>query len=136
MIVMSSRSSLIATAEQKAALQELSRSDLRSAANRARAILPILQVWTSPQVTQAFGVTADAVRDWQRWFRERGVNALRSMLAAGPSPERDERALAVASLLLRQPVENRTNWTLPHLRAEVERRRSSMIEVAPGFRTG
>ena len=61
-IAMAGRSSLIATAEQKAALQALSQSDVRGEADRARAILLTLQGWTSPQVAQAFGVTADAVR--------------------------------------------------------------------------
>ena len=129
---MAGRSSLVATAEQKAALQVLSQSDVRGEADRARAILLTLQGWTSPQVAQAFGVTADAVRHWRGWFSERGVDALRSTLAPGPSSAKGERALEVASLLLHQPVEDRTNWTLPRLRAEVERRRSPVIERQTG----
>ena len=119
-------------AEQKAALQELSRSDVRGEADRARAILLTLQGWTSLELAEAFGVTPEAVRHWRGWFAERGVDALRSTLAPGPSPAKGERALAVASLLLRQPVEDRTNWTLPRLRAEVERRRSPVIERQTG----
>ena len=129
---MPGRSPLVATAEQKAALQELSRSDVRGEADRARAILLTLQGWTSIEVAEAFGVTPEAVRHWRGWFSERGVDALRSTLAPGPSPAKGERALAVASLLLRQPVEDRTNWTLPRLRAEVERRRSPVIERQTG----
>ena len=126
---MAGRCSLVATAEQKVALQELSRSEVRGEADRARAILLTLEGWTSPQVAQAFGVTADAVRHWRGWFSERGVDALRSTLAPGPSPEKGERALAVASLLLRQPVEDRTNWTLPRLRAEIERQTGASISA-------
>ena len=129
---MPGRSPLVATAEQKAALQELSRSDVRGEADRARAILSTLQGWTSLEVAEAFGVTPEAVRHWRGWFADRGVDALRSTLAPGPSPAKGERALAVASLLLRQPVEDRTNWTLPRLRAEVERRRSPVIERQTG----
>ena len=129
---MSGRSSLVATAEQKAALQELSRSDVRGEADRARAVLLTLQGWTSLDLAEAFGVTPEAVRHWRGWFADRGVDALRSTLAPGPSPAKGERALAVASLLLRQPVEDRTNWTLPRLRAEVERRRSPVIERQTG----
>ena len=129
---MPGRSPLVATAEQKTALQELSRSDVRGEADRARAILLTLQGWTSLELAEAFGVTPEAVRHWRGWFAERGVDALRSTLAPGPSPARGERALAVASLLLRQPVEDRTNWTLPRLRAEVERRRSPVIEQQTG----
>ena len=127
---MAGRCSLVATAEQKVALQELSRSEVRGEADRARAILLTLEGWTSPQVAQAFGVTADAVRHWRGWFSERGVDALRSTLAPGPSPEKGERALAVASLLLRQPVEDRTNWTLPRLRAEIERQTGATISTS------
>ena len=126
---MAGRSSLVATRKQEAALQELSRSDVRGEADRARAILLTLQGWTSPQVAQAFGVTPDAVRHWRGWFGERGVDALRSTLAPGPSPAKGERALAVAGALLRQPVEGRTNWTLPRLRAEIERQTGATISA-------
>ncbi len=57
------------------------------------------------------------------------MDALRSTLAAGPSAAKGERALAVASLLLRQPVEGRTNWTLPRPRAEVERQMGASISA-------
>ncbi len=130
MIVMTGRSSLVAPAEQKAALQALSRSDVRGKADRARAILLTLEGWTSPQVAQAFSVTADAVRHWRGWFqRARGG---RAALDAGarPAPAKGERALEVASLLLRQPVEDRTNRTLPRLRAEIERQTGAAISTS------
>ncbi len=126
---MPGRSPLVATVEQKAALQELAGSEVRGEADRARAILLTLQGWTSPQLAAAFGVTPEAVRHWRGWFGERGVDALRSTLAPGPSPAKGERALAVASLLLRQPVEDRTNWTLPRLRAEIERQTGASISA-------
>ena len=102
-------------------MRALSRSDVRGEADRARAILLTLQGCTSLEVAEAFGVTPEAVRHWRGWFSERGVDSLRSSLAPGPSPAKGERALAVASRLLRQPVEDRTDWTLPRLRAEIER---------------
>ena len=126
---MPGRSPLVATAEQKAALQELSRSDVRGEADRARAVLLTLQGWTSLELAAAFGVTPEAVRHWRGWFSGRGVDALRSTLAPGPSPEKGQRALEVASLLLRQPVEDRTNWTLPRLRAEIERQTGATISA-------
>lgn len=127
MVTMSSRSSLSATTEQKAALTELARSELRGEADRARAILLTLLGWTSPEVAEAFGVTADSVRHWRQWFAEGGVESLRSTLAPGPSAEKGQRALEVASAVLRGPVENRTNWTLPRLCAEVERQTGTRI---------
>ena len=128
-MVMAGRSSLVATAEQEAELRVLSRSDVRGEADRARAILLTLQGWTSGEVSEAFGVTPEAVRHWRGWFSERGVDALRASLAPGPSPAKGQRALAVASLLLRQPVEDRTNWTLPRLRAEFERQTGASISA-------
>ena len=127
METMSGRSPLNASNEQKAALVELAGSELRGEADRARAILLTLSGWTSPEVAEAFGVTADSVRHWRQWFAEGGVEALRSTLAPGPSAEKGERALAVAGAVLREPVEKRTNWTLPRLCAEVERQTGTRI---------
>jgi len=63
-MVMAGRSSLVATAEQKAALQKLLRFDVRGEADRARATLLTLQGWTGPQIAETSGVTTDAVRHW------------------------------------------------------------------------
>ena len=85
MVIMASRSSLCATNEQKAALAELARSDVRGEADRARAMLLTLAGWTSGQIAQAFGVTADSVRHWRQWFAGGGIEALRSTVAPGAS---------------------------------------------------
>lgn len=127
---MSGRSRLTATAEQVAVLRDLARSDVRGEADRARAILLTLSGWTSVQVAEAFGVTADSVRHWRQWFVQGGVEALRATSAPGRSPERGEQALAVVSALLRQPVEDRPNWTLPRLRAEIERQAGISISTS------
>src|SRR4051794_41682072 len=111
---------LSARPEQVVELRDLARSEVHGEADRARAILLTLSGWTSPQLAEAFGVTADSVRHWRQWFAQGGVEALRSTLAPGPSPEKGERALAIASAVLREPVENRRNWTLPRLKAEIE----------------
>lgn len=118
---------MTATAEQVAALRDLAASEVRGEADRARAILLTLSGWTSARLAEVFGVTADCVRHWRQWFAEGGVEALRSTLAPGPSPARGERALAVASAALKEPVENRINWTLPRLCAEVERQTGARI---------
>lgn len=119
---MAGRSRLSATPEQVAALKELARSEVRGEADRARAILLTLAGWTSAEVAEAFGVTACSVRHWRTWFSTGGVEALRSTVAPGPNPSKGERALAVAQGILAEPVENRRNWTLPRLQAEIERR--------------
>jgi transposase len=119
---MAGRSRLSATPEQVSALKALSRSEVRGEADRARAILLTLEGWTSGELSEAFGATAESVRHWRNWFVTGGVEALRSTLAPGPSPEKGEKALAVARQLLAEPVQNRPNWTLPRLQAEIERR--------------
>jgi transposase len=119
---MAGRSRLTATPAQVSALRELARSDGRGEADRARAILLTLEGWTSVELAQAFGVAAESVRHWRTWFVAGGVAALRSTRAPGPSPAKGERALAVARELLSGPVENRTNWALPRLQAEIGRR--------------
>ena len=124
---MAGRSSLHATRAQTAELRELASSEVRGEADRARAILLTLSGWTSVQVAEAFGVTADSVRHWRQWFNEGGVQALHSTLAPGPSPVKGERALAIANAVLSQPVENRPNWTLPRLEAEIERQTGTSI---------
>ena len=55
-------------------------------------------------MAEALGVTPEAVRHWRGWSAERGVDALRSTLALGPSTAKSERALAAADALLRQPM--------------------------------
>ena len=119
---MSGRSSLRAGAEQEAALRELAKSPVRGEADRARAVLLTLAGGTAPQIAEAFGVGEDAVRRWRALFARSGIDALRSTLAAGPSPERGARALACAREILAAPVQDRPNWTLPRLRAEIEAR--------------
>ena len=118
---MSGRSSLVASAEQQAALRELAGSAVRGEADRARAVLT-LAGWTAPGIAEAFGVDEDTVRRWRHWFAQGGVDALRSRLASGPAAERGERALACARELLAAPVQDRPNWTLPRLRAGIEAR--------------
>ena len=119
---MSNRSSLCAGTEQEAALRELAKSPLRGEADRARAVLLTLAGWTAPRIAEAFGVGKDAVRRWRALFARGGIDALRSTLAPGFSPERGERALACAREILAAPVQDRPNWTLPRLRAEIEAR--------------
>ena len=119
---MSGRSSSAASAEQEAALRELAASAERGEADRARAVLLTLAGWTAGEIGEAFGVGGDSVRRWRHWFARGGVDALRSTVAPGPSAERGERALACARAILAEPVQDRPNWTLARLRAEVEAR--------------
>ena len=119
---MSRRACVTASSEQLKDLRELARSQRRDEADRARAILLSLEGWTSEEIGMAFGVTADSVRHWRNWFTTGGVEGLRAAVAPGPSGERGLRALSIAAAILSDPVENRPNWTIPRLQAEIERR--------------
>ena len=85
-------------------------------------MLLTLAGWTAPRIAEAFEVGEHTVRRWRHWFAQGGVDALRSTLAPGSAAERGERALACARELLAAPVQNRLNWILPRLRAEIEAR--------------
>jgi transposase len=119
---MSRRACVTASSEQLKDLRELARSQRRDEADRARAILLSLEGWTSEEIGAAFGVTADSVRHWRNWYSTGGVEGLRAAVVPGPSGERGLRALSLAAAILSEPVQNRPNWTIPRLQAEIERR--------------
>jgi transposase len=119
---MAGKSPVAATEEQRRALIALSRSGDRGEADRARAILLTLLGWTSGQIAEAFGVREDTVRFWRSAFVTGGIEALRKSVAPGPAPVKAECALAVADEVLSGPVADRSNWTLPRLADEIERR--------------
>src|SRR5688572_32895278 len=118
---MSGRTRVRSTGEQLTALQELARSDRRDEADRARAVVLSINGWTSGQIARAFGVTPDSVRRWRSWFAADGVDGLRATEHLGREPVKSEAASAVVARLLTAPVEDRPNWTLPRLQAEIGR---------------
>ena len=113
-------SRLSATEGQRAALAVLASSRDRGEADRARAVLLTLAGWTSPRISEAFGVREDTVRLWRSNFMDGGVDVLRASVAPGPAPVKSEAALRVVTPLLEQPVADRRNWTIPRMRAEIE----------------
>lgn len=121
-MIMARRAYVRASPAQIAELRELSRSPRRDEADRARAILLSLEGWTSARIGEAFGVTADSVRHWRQWYGSGDVEGLRAAIVPGPSGERGMQALSIAAAILSEPVENRPNWTLPRLQAEIARR--------------
>lgn len=117
---MAGKSPVMAGTEQRLALEALAGSRDRGEADRARAVLLTLAGWTSARIGEAFGVREDTVRLWRSGFAAGGVVALRARVAPGPAAVKSEAALRVALPLLEAPVANRTNWTIPRLRAEIE----------------
>jgi transposase len=119
---MSGRSTVSADAEQRRWLGELAQSRDRGEADRARAILLTLSGWSGPRIAEAFGVAENTVRLWRMAFMREGVAALRTSPPRGPAPVKAVRALEVAAEVLSVPVADRSNWTLPRLSDEIERR--------------
>lgn len=124
---MGDRSPLVVTLEQRLALERLARSADREEADRARGVLLSASGWTSPRIGEALRVREDTVRGWRSAFMREGIEAIKRHAAPGRSPVKAEAALKVADEILAQPVENRTNWTLPRLAEEIERRTSHRI---------
>ena len=124
---MAGKSPLTATAGQREGLERLARSTDREEADRARAILLSLSGWTSAEIGEALRVREDTVRNWRSLFMREGLEAVVRHPAPGRAPVKAEAALAVAREVLAGPVENRVNWTLPRLSAEIERRTGQRI---------
>jgi transposase len=125
--MMGGKSWVKASEDEKRALVALSASRERAEADRARAILLTLSGWTSGRIAQAFGVREDTVRLWRSDFMRGGVSALKTRPPPGAAPVKAEAALSVAEELLSAPVADRTNWTLPRLRDEIEKRTGQRI---------
>ena len=124
---MGGKSWVKASEEEKQALVALSGSRDRAEADRARAILLTLSGWTSGRIAQAFGVRQDTVCLWRSDFMRGGVSALKTRTPPGTAPVKAEAALSVAEDLLSAPVADRTNWTLPRLAGEIEKRTGQRI---------
>ena len=90
-------------------------------------MLLTLASWTSSKIAEAFGVREDTVRCWRGAFIAGGFEALKTKVAPGPVPVKSQAALRVVTPLLEAPVADRTNRTIPRLRAEIEAREGVRI---------
>jgi transposase len=124
---MAGKTPLSVTQDQRSDLKQLSGSANRSEADRARVILLSLGGWTSAEIGEAFGVREDTVRDWRSAFMREGLSGIERHPAPGSAPVKAQAALSVAGELFASPVANRTNWTLPRLCDEIERRTGQRI---------
>ena len=121
------KSPVTASDEQRGGLFALADSRDRGEADRARAVLLTLAVWTSSKIAEAFGVREETVRLWRSDFTAGGVAALKTSIAPGPPPVKSEAALRAVTPLLEEPVADRRNWTIPRFRAEIEAREGVRI---------
>jgi transposase len=110
-----------------AELLRLSRSAVRSEADRARAVLWSLEGETSAAIAARLGVRAEQVRRWRSAVRSGGIAALRARPRPGRTPRKREAALAVVGQVLSGPVADRPVWTLARLAREIEARTGEAI---------
>ena len=116
------RSRITADAEARAALCLLARSGHRAAADHARAILLTLEGRGAAEIATALRVHVSTVREWRGLFAKGGVAALKRRKPSGRPSRIGAAAAALALTILGEDERHDGGWTLPRLRAEIERR--------------
>lgn len=119
---MPGRSRITANAEERAALRLLARSSHRSEADHARAILLTLEGRRAADIAAALGVHVSTVREWRGLFAKGGVAALRHRKPPGRPSWIGTAAASLAEAILDEDERHDGGWTLPRLKAEIERR--------------
>ena len=125
--MMPGRSTITADEEGRTALRALARSARRGEADRARAILLTLAGQRATTIAAGLGVHVSTVREWRGLFRRGGVAALRHRTPLGRPNRIGAAAVALAEAILAEDVDHDRGWTLPRLRAEIERRGGPVI---------
>jgi hypothetical protein len=93
------KSKLTADAAEQAALCDLSKSEQCDEADRARAILLMLDGWRAGEVAATPGVTVSTVRHWRGCFTHGGVARLRRLKAPGRLAAIGPRAGAIVATI-------------------------------------
>jgi len=119
---MPGKSKLMADAAEQAALRNLSRSEHRSEADRARAILLTLKGQRAEEIAAALGVHVSTVHNWRGYFAQSGVAGLRRRKAPGRQATIGPHAGAMAAAILDEDTRHDGGWTLGRLCAEIARR--------------
>ena len=119
---MPGKSKLTADAAERVALRNLSRSEHRSEADRARAILLTLEGRRAGEVAAALGVHVSTVHNWRGYFAYGRVAGVRRRTAPGRQAVIGPHAGAIAASILSEDVRHDGGWTLGRLSAEIARR--------------
>ena len=119
---MPGKSTLTADAAERAALRDLSKSEHRGEADRARAILLTLEGRDAGEIAAVLGVHVSTVRNWRGYFAHGGVAGLRRRPRPGQQAVIGPHAGAIAASILNDDVRHDGGWTLPRLCAEIARR--------------
>jgi transposase len=119
---MPGKSKLTADAVERAALRDLSKSEQRGEADRARAVLLTLEGRRAGEIAAVLGVHVSTVRNWRGYFAHGGVAGLRRRQRPGQQARIGPHAGAIAAAILSDDVRHDGGWTLPRLCAEIARR--------------
>jgi transposase len=119
---MPGKSKLTADAAEQAVLRDLSKSEQRGEADRARAILLTLEGRRAGEIAAVLGVHISTVRNWRGYFAQGGVAGLRRRPRPGQQAKIGPHAGAIAAAIRTDDVRHDGGWTLPRLCAEIARR--------------
>src|SRR5689334_11298031 len=119
---MAGKSTLTADAVEQATLRDLSKSEHRGEADRARAILLTLEGRKAEEIAIVLGVHISTVRNWRGYFAHGGVAGLRRRPRLGGQSVVGLHAGAIAATILTEDARHDGGWTLPRLCAEIARR--------------
>src|ERR1044072_934433 len=119
---MPGKSTLTADAAERAALRDLSKSEQRGEADRARAILLTLEGRHAGEIAAVLGVHVSTVRNWRGYFAHGGGAGLRGRPRPGQQGKIGAHAGAMAAAILNEDTRHDGGWTLPRLCAEIARR--------------
>ena len=119
---MPGKSKLTADAAERAVLRDLSKSEHRGEADRARAILLTLEGRQAGEIAAVLGVHVSTVRNWRGYFAHGGVAGLRRRPRLGQQARIGPHAGAIAAAILNEDTRHDGGWTLPRLCAEIARR--------------
>ena len=119
---MPGKSKLTADAAEQAVLRDLSKSEHRGEADRARAILLTLEGRRAEEIAAALGVHTSTVRNWRGYFAHSGVAGLRRRQRPGQQAKIGPHAGAIAAAILTEDGRHDGGWTLPRLCTEIARR--------------
>src|SRR5690242_21406526 len=93
---MPGRSKLTADAAERATLRDLSKSEQRGEADRARAILLTLEGRKAEEIAAVLGIHVSTVRNWRGYFAHGGVAGVRRRPRPGAPAKIGPHAGAVA----------------------------------------
>src|SRR3954466_11146665 len=116
------KSKLTADAAEQAVLRDLSKSEHRGQADRARAVLLTPEGGRAGEIAATRGVHISTVRSWRGYFAHGGVAGLRRRPRPGQRAKIGPHAGAIAAAILDEDMRHDSGWTLPRLCAEIARR--------------